>query len=82
MLFSGVPPEIRVYFHQTGKKGKYQRDVLVLDNGKGMSPHVLKTATAFGGSMVYENRTGIGRYGVGGPACRTWASPAGVRVAR
>jgi len=57
--------EIRVYFHQTGKKGKYQRDVLVLDNGKGMSPHVLKTATAFGGSMVYENRTGIGRYGVG-----------------
>ena len=57
--------EVRGYFHQTGKKGKYQRDVLVLDNGKGMAPHVLKTAIAFGGSMVYDNRTGIGRYGVG-----------------
>jgi Histidine kinase-, DNA gyrase B-, and HSP90-like ATPase len=37
----------------------------VLDNGVGMPPHVLKTAIAFGGSMVYENRTGIGRYGMG-----------------
>ena len=57
--------EIRVYFHQTGKRGGYRTDVLVLDNGVGMPPNVLKTAIAFGGSMVYENRTGIGRYGMG-----------------
>ena len=57
--------EVRVYFHQTGKKGSCRIDCLVLDNGAGMPPHVLKTAMAFGGSMVYENRQGIGRYGVG-----------------
>lgn len=57
--------EVRVYFHQTGKRGAYSVDVLILDNGSGMPPHVLKVATAFGGSMVYENRTGIGRFGMG-----------------
>src|SRR4029077_6125798 len=54
--------EVRVYFHQTGKRGGYRIDCLVLDNGQGMPPHVLKVAMAFGGSMVYENRGGIGRY--------------------
>ena len=56
---------IRIYFNQTGKRGNYKVDVLVLDDGKGMSPHVLKVATAFGGSMVYDNRESIGRYGMG-----------------
>lgn len=57
--------EVRIYFSQTGKRGEYEIDVLVLDNGKGMAPNVLKVATSFGGSMVYGNRTGIGRYGMG-----------------
>ena len=57
--------EIRVYFHQKGQRGAYELDVLVYDNGKGMAPHVLQVATSFGGSMYYENRTGIGRFGVG-----------------
>lgn len=57
--------EVRVYFHQTGKRGDYKISALVYDNGSGMAPHVLKVATAFGGSMVYENREGIGRYGMG-----------------
>jgi hypothetical protein len=57
--------EVRVYFHQTGHRGNYDIDVLVYDNGKGMAPHVLQVATSFGGSMYYENRTGIGRFGVG-----------------
>ncbi len=57
--------EIRVYFHQTGKRGNYRIDCLVLDNGQGMATHVLKAAMAFGGSMVFDNREGIGRYGVG-----------------
>ena len=57
--------EIRVYFHQTGHKGAYDLDVLVYDNGVGMSPHVLRVASSFGGSMHYENRAGIGRFGVG-----------------
>lgn len=67
--------EVRVYFHQTGKRGSYKVDVLVLDNGDGMTPHVLKVATAFGGSMVYDNRTSIGRYGMGMKAAALSMSP-------
>jgi hypothetical protein len=57
--------EIRVYIRQTGKKGALETDVLVYDNGYGMPPNVLKVATSFGGSMVFNNRSGIGRFGMG-----------------
>jgi len=57
--------EIRVYFNQTGSRGKYDVDVAVFDNGAGMAPHVLQVATSFGGSMYYDNRASIGRFGVG-----------------
>jgi Histidine kinase-, DNA gyrase B-, and HSP90-like ATPase len=57
--------EVRVYFRQTGKQPNQRIDALVYDNGKGMAPHVLKVAMAFGGSMVFDNRSGIGRYGLG-----------------
>lgn len=57
--------EVRVYFRQTGKRGEYQIDAAVYDNGGGMSPTVLKVATAFGGSMNYGNRQGIARFGMG-----------------
>ena len=57
--------EIRVYFRQTGKQPNQKIDVLVYDNGCGMSPNVLKVAMAFGGSLRYDSRAGIGRYGMG-----------------
>jgi hypothetical protein len=57
--------EIRVYIRQTGKKGALKTDILVYDNGYGMPPNVLKVATSFGGSMVFNNRDGIGRFGMG-----------------
>ena len=57
--------EIRVYFHQSGKRGEYKISAMVYDNGKGMASNVLKVATSFGGSMVFGNRDGIGRYGMG-----------------
>lgn len=57
--------EIRVFFRQTGKRGNYQIDVAVYDNGQGMSPSVLKVATAFGGSLNFGNRNGIARFGMG-----------------
>lgn len=57
--------EIRVYFRQTGKKGSYQIDVAVYDNGRGMDKTVLKVATSFGGSTTFGNRSGIGRFGMG-----------------
>lgn len=57
--------EIRVYFNQSGQKGSFNIDTLVFDNGHGMRPHVLQVAMSFGGSMHYDNRNGIGRFGVG-----------------
>ena len=57
--------EIRVYFCQSGQRGEYSIDALVYDNGQGMEPHVLQVAMSFGGSMYYDNREGIGRFGVG-----------------
>ena len=50
---------------ETGKRGDYHIDCLVLDNGQGMALVASKVAMSFGGSMVYENRNGIGRYGMG-----------------
>jgi len=57
--------EIRVYFRQTGKTGEATIDAAVYDDGRGMSPNVLKVATSFGGSMNFNNRAGIGRFGMG-----------------
>jgi hypothetical protein len=57
--------EVRVYFRQEGKKGAYVIDAAVYDNGRGMAPNVLKVATSFGGSMNFNNRAGIGRFGLG-----------------
>jgi len=57
--------EIRIYFNQRGKKGEGEVDVLIVDNGRGMPPNVLKVSMSFGGSMVYDDRSGIGRYGMG-----------------
>ena len=57
--------EVRIYFRQTGRKEALQTDVLVYDDGRGMSPNVLHVATSFGGSMSYGSRAGIGRFGMG-----------------
>src|SRR3989441_3784049 len=56
---------IRVYLRQIGKKGDYQIDAAVYDNGSGMPSTVLKVATSFGGSTTFGNRKGIGRFGMG-----------------
>lgn len=57
--------EIRIFFRQSGKRGHYQTDVAVYDNGVGMAPNVLKVAMSFGGSMSYGSRDGIARFGMG-----------------
>lgn len=57
--------EVRIFFHQTGKRGNYNTDIAVYDNGSGMSPNVAKVAMAFGGSMNFDNREGIARFGMG-----------------
>jgi hypothetical protein len=54
--------EVRVYISQF--KHEPIR-ILVYDNGCGMAPNVLKVAMAFGGSMAYDARTNISRFGLG-----------------
>ncbi len=56
---------VRVYFNQRGARGDTKIDVLVLDDGVGMSPETMRVAMSFGGSTVYDRREGIGRFGVG-----------------
>jgi hypothetical protein len=68
--------EIRVYFYEGGRQDDRKISTLVFDNGRGMAPNVLKAATAFGGSLVFENRSGIGRYGMGMKAAALSMSPA------
>src|SRR5712691_8636176 len=38
--------EVRVFFRQGGKRGDYQTDAAVYDNGSGMPATVLKVATS------------------------------------
>ena len=67
--------EIRVYFAEVGPKHRRAFHVLILDNGRGMPRNVLKVACAFGGSMRFDNRKGIGRYGMGMKAAALSMSP-------
>jgi len=39
--------------------------VIILDNGDGMPSNVLRASMSFGGSLRFDNREGIARYGVG-----------------
>lgn len=68
--------DVRLYFHEKGKKNDRQIDVLILDNGVGMSPNVLRAVTAFGGSFCYDNRETVGKYGMGMKAAALSMAPA------
>ena len=72
--------EVRIYFNEVGKKNKKKIDVLVYDNGVGIAPNVLRAVTAFGGSLCFENREGIGRYGMGMKAAALSISPRWISI--
>jgi hypothetical protein len=63
--FEAGATEIRIFFRQASKRDGGAIDAAVYDNGKGMASSILKAATAFGGSLNFGNRTGIGRFGMG-----------------
>ena len=48
-----------------GERGDVE--LLVQDNGTGMDPFTLRTALRFGGTTRFNDRTGLGRYGMGLP---------------
>src|SRR6516165_7494617 len=61
-----------------------------MDNGHGMSSNVLRAVTAFGGSLCYDNRQTVGKYGMGmkasalsiGPTLEIYSWQAGTGIYR
>jgi hypothetical protein len=45
----------------------YPIELRVIDDGAGMTPETLATALTFGGSTRFDDRTSLGRYGMGLP---------------
>lgn len=58
--------QISITFRVTGDS-EYPLEVSVLDDGSGMDPFTLRQALRFGGSTRFDNRQGLGRYGMGLP---------------
>jgi Histidine kinase-, DNA gyrase B-, and HSP90-like ATPase len=57
--------EIRIAeFERGGGRGI---NLMVIDDGTGMTPSILRLALRFGGSTRFESRRGVGRYGMGLP---------------
>ena len=59
--------EISVKVTANIAKGEYPLVLSVLDNGSGMDATTLRTALRFGGSSRFDDRLGLGRYGMGLP---------------
>ena len=59
--------EISINLKVDVEQGKYPVVLTVLDNGTGMDATTLRTALRFGGSTRFEDRHGLGRYGMGLP---------------
>ena len=51
----------------TGKPESSDAAIAVIDNGSGMTPSVLRASLRFGGSDRFNDRQGLGRFGMGLP---------------
>ena len=59
--------EISVSLKLNEEEPEYPIAITVTDNGSGMNSNTLRTALQFGGSTRFNNRDGLGRYGMGLP---------------
>ena len=59
--------EIAISVTVNEREDAYPVVLSVIDNGSGMDAHTLRTALRFGGSTRFDNRRGLGRYGMGLP---------------
>jgi hypothetical protein len=50
-----------------GKEDRYPIELLVIDDGAGMDERTLASALTFGGSSRFDDRSSLGRYGMGLP---------------
>jgi hypothetical protein len=58
---------VRLFAIETPTARGREITVAVMDNGEGMDPRALRRAIQFGGSTRFDDRTGLGRYGMGLP---------------
>lgn len=58
---------VRVFVHESNAPSGRELSLAVLDDGSGMSPETLRRALQFGGSSRFDDRSGLGRYGMGLP---------------
>ena len=58
--------DVRIQLMDRGS-GATGTEVLIVDDGTGMNPATLHLALTFGGSTMFDNRRGLGRYGMGLP---------------
>jgi hypothetical protein len=59
--------EIEVFIQRTDDDSRFPLEVYVCDNGEGMDSATLRQALRFGGSSRFNDRGGLGRYGMGLP---------------
>ena len=59
--------EIEVFIQRTDEDSRFPLEVYVCDNGGGMDSATLRQALRFGGSSRFNDRGGLGRYGMGLP---------------
>ena len=60
---------IRVLMFEESKNTRHKRvdSIAIYDDGTGMSPETMKCALQFGGGTRYDNKVGMGRFGMGLP---------------
>ncbi|HEX3551981.1 MAG TPA: ATP-binding protein [Thermoanaerobaculia bacterium] len=58
---------ISIFIRRSDEETEHSIVIAVLDNGHGMDAHTLRQSLRFGGSSRFDDRSGLGRYGMGLP---------------
>ena len=58
---------VEVVIDEQNVNAKREFEVIIIDDGHGMTPSTLRLALQFGGSTRFNSRLGVGRYGMGLP---------------
>jgi hypothetical protein len=65
--FEAEAKKINIEIFSSSNDLKNDINIIVVDNGIGMTPSILKSALQFGGSSRFGSRNGSGRFGMGLP---------------
>ena len=65
--FEAEASVVQVVINEQNVGARRELEVIVSDNGDGMTPSTLRLALQFGGTTRFNSRLGVGRYGMGLP---------------